>query len=448
MMTATRAPLHDELAVAFKTLDALDDRVDFMTDVDELGDAVCELIELNNKLDATMARLVGAAERNGVPQASGQRTVGQYVAARTTAAPVKVNRVSTLARWLRGFPLFESAFGTAIRVEHVEYLRKLDTRYATNQRLLADQQILIDAATTCSFKDFTKACDYWLILIDPDGNEPNDQIAKTSFRVRSGSGGRGEISGECDALTRQALTTALDHEAEKIRLADKEVGVARSQGQRQMAALVNLVTRGFAREDGSFPVPLVNVVMSLKVAEWAQEALANGSANPHGEVPVDLNDVDGRCELIDGTPVHPFLALFMFNNVGSNILGAPNLRRYVMDADSRLLDVSVNSRYFPPWMKTAGAVQSRGACETHGCDAPFSWLQADHIDPVANGGETQFDNEQMQCGPDNHAKAATANTTAWRDRTPPARRRPGRHWRHRTPAPSGSDDADGDADQR
>lgn len=447
-MAASRVPLSDDLAVAFKALDGLDDRVDFVTDVDELGDAVCELIELNNKLDATMARLVSAAERNGVPQASGQRTVGQYVAARTTAAPIKVNRISTLARWLRGFPLFESAFGTTLRVEHVDYLRKLDTRYATNQRLLADQQILIDAAATCSFKDFTKACDYWLILIDPDGNEPKDQIAKTSLRVRNGSGGRGEISGECDALTRQALSTAIDHEATKIRLADKEAGIARTQGQRQMAALVNLVTRGFAREDGTFPVPLVNVVMSLKVAEWAQETLAAGVSNPHGEVPVDLNAVDGRCELIDGTPIHPFLALFMFNNIGSNILGAPNLRRYVMEADSRLLDVSVNSRYFPNWMKTAGAVQSRGQCETHGCDAPLHWLQADHIDPVANGGETRFDNEQMQCDPDNHAKGATTGTIAWRDRTPPPRRKPGRRGHHRTPLQTGSDDADGDADQR
>jgi hypothetical protein len=105
-------------------------------------------------------------------------------------------------------------------------------------------------------------------------------------------------------------------------------------------------------------------------------------------------------------------------------LGVATLRRYIMAADSRLLDVSVNARNFPQWMKTALHVQSRGACETHGCDAPHHWLQADHVEPHSRGGPTAFHNAQNQCSPDNHAKADTPGQQPWRDRPPPPRHKP------------------------
>lgn len=441
--SAPRPTLGDELADAFKAVDVLEDRLAFATDPDELGDALCEIVALRNRVNAAEARLADAAARNGVPQANGQRTCAQYVASRTNTSAIAINRGSRRMKWLRDFPILEAAFGTTMTDEHVDYLRKLDTSFATHQRLTIDQELMVDIARTCSFKDFTIACDYWLIRIDPDGAEPKDQVLKTHLRVRTGVGGRGEISGECDALTRQMLTVAIDHEADKIRTADKDAGITRSDGQRRMAALANLVARGFARNDGTYPAPLINIVMSLKVAEWATKTLS-GDTEPLDNVPVDPFDVDGRCELIDGTPIHPFLALFAFNNIGTNLIGAPNLRRYVMDANSRALDVSVNTRYFPEWMRTAALVESRGQCLTHGCDdTPHSWLQIDHIEPFAHGGETEHDNAQTQCGPDNQAKAATTGTVPWCDRPPPPRHR--RYTSHKTPAPNDADEDDADS---
>ena len=124
--------------------------------------------------------------------------------------------------------------------------------------------------------------------------------------------------------------------------------------------------------------------------------------------------------------------------VGPNgAIPAAKLRRYILEADSRVLDVSVNARSFPEWMKTAVHVQSRGRCETHGCEAPHHWLQTDHIDPVDNGGETRWDNAQNQCEPDNQAKAASTGHTPWRDRPPPPRHKP---------RPRGSTNCDDDPD--
>lgn len=432
MVTGT---LSDEFTDIHKSLDAIEDRLPFIVDQDELGDAICQATELGHRADALKARLALACTVNKVPAAHGQRTIGQYVAARTTSRSFEIDRFTKTTKWLRDYPLLEAAFGRELTLAHIEQLRKLDTTFDTHVKLRGDQQFFIDTAASCSFSGFVTACEYWLVLIDPDGKEPVDQIEKSRFKVKKGAGGRGEFSGQCDAITAQKLNTAVAHEAEKIRRADKANGIERTVGQRNTAALLALVERGVARDDGTFPVPLGNIVMSLSVAEWAVAALTGADAGDH--VPVHPTNVDGRCELIDGTPIHPFLAVHALGLVSPDgAVQTANLRRYVLEADSRVLDVSVNARSFPEWMRTAAHVQSRGRCETKGCDAPHHWLHIDHVQPVHHGGETRFDNAEPLCAPDNQHKAATPNQMPRRTQPSPAR-----HVR-RTSPPSDDDPDD------
>jgi len=428
--------LNDEFTEISKSLDVIEDRLPFVVDQDELGDAMCQAVELGHRSDALKARLALACTTNGVPAVHGQRTIGQYVAARTNSRSFDVDRVTKTAKWLRDYPILEAAFGNGLTLGHVEQLRKIDTTFDTHIKLRGDQQFFVDTAALCSFSGFVQVCAYWLVHIDPDGKEPTDQLEKNRFGIRTGTGGSGIFTGECDAITSQILRTAIDHEAEKIRKTDKESGIERTVGQRKAAALRALVERGFARKDGSFPVPLGNIVMSLEVAQWALETLAG--ADPGDHVPVHPTNVDGRCELVDGTPIHPFLAVQALGLINPDGTANPvTLRRYVMEADSRILDVSVNARIFPEWMRTGALVQSRGQCEVHGCDAPHSWLQIDHVQPVHHGGQTRFDNAEPECRPDNQAKGSTPDQTAWRDRPPPPRRKP----RQRT-SPLPEDDPD------
>ncbi len=116
------------------------------------------------------------------------------------------------------------------------------------------------------------------------------------------------------------------------------------------------------------------------------------------DVPVDIDpyDIDKRCELIDGTPLHPRLAIA--------VLGVATLQRAVLDAKSRPLDASHASRSFPKWLKHILALRSRGRCETDGCDAPYAWLQADRNLAHSTGGPTSYPNANHYCAPDNLAK--------------------------------------------
>ncbi|MFT7474078.1 MAG: hypothetical protein ACI81L_000998, partial [Verrucomicrobiales bacterium] len=50
-----------------------------------------------------------------------------------------------------------------------------------------------------------------------------------------------------------------------------------------------------------------------------------------------------------------------------------------------------------------------GQC-VDGCQAPFAWLQADHVQTHSKHGPTNLDNGVMRCRPDNQAKG---NSLGW-----------------------------------
>lgn len=289
---------------------------------------------------------------------------------------------------------------------HLQYIRLNLENSCTCNKLRGDQEFFVDTARDCSFTGFKTACDYWAITIDPDGEEPIDQLAKSGLNLRVGSGSRVNIDIKADAVTGAMFETMIDHEYNKLLTQDAADGLERTPTQRRLAALFALAERGYRRADGTHPAPLLNIVMSQKVAEWTQKQLVDPSKDP---VPVDAFDIDGRCELVNGRPVHPLLVAAM---TGLHKIDTPTLRRYVLDADSRILDYSYNARVAPEHLRTANHVEHRGQCAVTGCDAPHSWLQIDHTNPHSNGGPTSLPNTQPLCSPDNKTKGASTHHTA------------------------------------
>jgi len=132
---------------------------------------------------------------------------------------------------------------------------------------------------------------------------------------------------------------------------------------------MSLLVDGAARPDGTHANPLVNIVMSERVAQWAAAKMRGEDV---GDPPIDAFDLDGRCELIDGTAIHPLLVAA---TCGFWQWSPSDLRRYVMAADSRIVDYSYNARVAPEHLRTAVLIQDRGQCVVQGCDAPHTWMQ-------------------------------------------------------------------------
>ncbi len=427
MAAATTHLIEDPLVVSLrdigKAIAASRDAMTFVTDPAVLGDGLCELVGIATELDSLRLQLVTQCKANDVPGSIDVRTIGQYVAARTNSSTKGTNIDSKLAEWLRDYPVFAEALERRdVTVEHLQHLRTKLDNIRTGSKLKGDQQFFADVARDTGFSQFKRACGYWLIMIDPDGKEPIDQLETAGVTITVGSGGRVKIVIESDALTGSAMVTMIEHESKAIRAHDIANNIERTSRQRRQAAVYALMERGFRREDGTHPVPVFNIVMSQCVAEWALNQL-NDPGPTCDTVPVHPLDVDGRCELISGQPVHPLLVAAV---LGLHHFDVPSLRRYVMSAESRIVDYSYNARIAPEHMRTASHIEHRGECATDGCDTPHSWLQIDHIDPASNGGPTRLGNVEPKCQPDNLAKGASTGHQAWKDRPPPTRHRPRR----------------------
>ncbi len=323
-------------------------------------------------------------------------TVIESVVARTRLNPQSLAKDQQLAVWLRRFPVFDAATARGwLNRPHLKVLRGLD-RGVRRRHLSEAQGYLLDAARRCSWAEFVNCCRYWALRFDTTGAEPRAQVEARTLRARTAADG--SVVGEftLDPLAGAAFLAALEEHVQRLFRADAESGSDRTATQRRADALVELVTR--PTNEGPGPSPLVNIVMSEAVAEdLIHRAAAEGDAgHPPALLPLDPDDVDQRCELADGTPLHPHFVLAL--------LAVATFRRMIFGPAGEILDLGRRARSFPRHLKQALLVKARGRCEIPGCSAPFSWLQADHLIPWHRHGTTALANGQILCDPHNKAK--------------------------------------------
>ena len=82
--------------------------------------------------------------------------------------------------------------------------------------------------------------------------------------------------------------------------------------------------------------------MSLKVLQNAIAQMAKDPQEQDFTSMLDPTDPGGRCELIDGTPIHPKYALVL--------LMQARVRRQVLTSKNVTLEASYETRLFPDWM--------------------------------------------------------------------------------------------------
>ncbi len=364
----------------------------------ELAELSAELLCQADRLHAVAARTLAAADQ--APEAptafraAGCQDAAQLVAIRRHVAKRGVKMSVRRGTWITDFPVFAEAWSSGwLTPDHLRELAGLDNT-RTHLQLIDAQEYLVDAARGCDWREFQQVCAYWLINADPDGAAPSEQVRRNRVSYRKRPDGTVSGSFRLDALAGATFTTALDTETQRLFRAEDDEGAAgRTNAQRQADALVNLMIRGHEHTAATTVVPLVNIVMSEDVAENAIARLGDPTIPA---LELDGRDPDRRCEFIDGTPVDPRIALVA--------LAVARFRRIVIDAESQVVNASVESRSFPSWMKRLLLILARGRCRAPACDAPFAWLQADHVHPHSRGGPTNLSNGQMLCDPHNKWK--------------------------------------------
>ncbi|MGI9606526.1 MAG: HNH endonuclease [Acidimicrobiales bacterium] len=361
---------------------------------EELADVATQVESgLLSKVEALRARVVAEADWAGVGPVDGVRTVDQLVSARVGVDPARVRAAGRLGRWLVDFPGFEAAFAAGrMSREHLDYLRRADN-IRVHQQMVDAQKLFEGFAATVDWRDWDEAVQYWLLGADPDGRKPSDQLRNRRFSIRRLVDGSFSGTFHLDPVGGQAARNALAIEVERLLTFDAENDVSRSAQDRIADAFVRLVMRGATRDNGDLPAPLVHIVMGEELAEELMESALSGETR---QIIASHDDVNRRCEFADGTPIHPDMALA--------ILAVARFRRLVLAPNSRPLELGRTCRGFPPDIRLALLVAARGRCRTAGCDAPFAWLQADHVEPWSKGGATDVVNGEPKCGADNRFK--------------------------------------------
>ena len=377
---------------------------------EELSDRLARLPSLTAKLDAVRVAAVSAGSARDVGRLSDQRSVANHVASVSNADPAAVRFDQRIADWLIDMPIIADALAAGkITIDHVELLRGVDNGRVHLQMIDA-QEMFVDWLTTVVFRDLENLFNEWLLGADPDGAEPKEQQPETGMTVQTVFGGMVKVTILMDPVQGAAFKGDLAPETAKLRGEEKETGQTRSVRKRQLHALLNLTGRGAVRPDGTTARPRVHVVMSQRVYEKTLAWLEDPAAN---DLPtIDRTDVDSKCQLIDGTPIHPLYG------IAASITA--KFRHTVYSARGRPIHDSYDTRSIPEWMKDIALVTSNGKCSNPICDAPFAWLRGDHITPYSYTRDTSVPNTRPVCEADNGWRGNDTSRGHWGDDQPPS----------------------------
>ena len=423
---------NEDLDVLDRALDSCLETPVSCLDPTELSERLERLVAISAKLAAVRIKAVAAGTAADVGVLSDQRNTSNHVAGRTNADPAAIRFDERLAKWLIDMPVVAEALADGlITVDHVEQLRLADNE-RVHLQMIASQAMFVRWFETVLFRDVKPLLEEWLLGADPDGAEPKDHLPETGVTVTTIYGGMVKVVAILDPVQGAAFKGDLNAETRRLRAQEKEADEAatpesesrsESKGKpetktepktppkpkmtvrrRNLVALLNLMGRGAARPDGGFARPRVNIVMSQRVYEKTLAWLEDPSANDFPKI--DRSDIDSKCQLMDGTPIHPLYGLAA--------TATAKFRRTVYSARGRPIEASLDTRSIPDWMREIALITSNGKCANPVCDAPFAWLHGDHITPYSHTQDTSVINTRGLCEPDNQWRGNDMSRGRWR----------------------------------
>jgi len=317
-----------------------------------------------SSLEADAARLIVAAEQQGIPEAEGFGSTVAWLVD-LTGEPAYVCRAQVaVARALRHMPLTMQAFSSGrLSVSRVRLL--VECREAAPILFERDERMLVEQACRLAARVLPVALSHWRRLADPDGAAEAVARAFAQRRLHASMHWRGmvRLDGDLDPEGGAVVLAALGSLSGRTREPDD----ARTPEQRRADALVEICRRHL--DSGNSPI--------------------QGGERPHLHVTVDLAALQGEGLVdLDAGPI----TAEAVRRLGCDA----SVSRIVFGPDDEPLAVGRATRTVPAAMRRA--LDRRDRCCTHpGCDVPAPWCDAHHIVHWAKGGETRLENLRLLC---------------------------------------------------
>jgi hypothetical protein len=285
---------------------------------------------------------------------------------------------------LAALPLVAQAWKDGdIGAAHVDALLRVK-RPVTEGALSEAEGVLVDAARTLKFAEFSSVVDYWEQHADQDGTDEAAEAKRTQrdvYLYPSPNGYLGEmrfdtIGGAIVAKEHKRLEEELfkaDRAEAKERLGrdPRNDELARTPAQRRADAMIEMAVRSASTPAGARrPEPLFSVL-------------------------IDYPTLFGRISQLEQGPVVAPGSLLSW-------LDTASFERVVFGQKTRA-ECSETARFFTGATRRVVEVRDR-QCQHPFCDLPAEKCQMDHVVPFSEGGPTTQENAQVLCGPHNRMR--------------------------------------------
>ncbi|MGY1842074.1 DUF222 domain-containing protein [Modestobacter sp. SYSU DS0875] len=340
----------------------------------ELLDRVGELVQLQNRAAAELARTVRACELAQAAERDGLASMRSWLIGHARLSAAEASRVVRAGRALEHYPAMAGGFAdgaiTAAQVDVVaSAVGEREREQAAEQGidLGAFDQAWADVAREAPHASLGAAVRAFEEALDPDGPEPDPTEGR---RLSIAKHADGSVTGrfDLDAVGGEKVQAAI----ESIVQANRPKGDERTRAQQNADALVQLCDNQLA--SGNLP--------TLRTVK------------PHVVVGIDLDDLvedatgPGATQTGFGATISAARARYLACD-GS-------ISRIVMGPDGTPLDLGRDHRVVTPGLRRAVERRDKG-CVFTGCGAPTWWCDVHHLIHWLHGGETSLSNSALLC---------------------------------------------------
>jgi len=360
--------------------------------------------------EAAVVAVVAECDRTHAFRDDGHVSVRNWVAAETNTAGGEALARMRVARLSDACPQAVDALASG-RVG-IAQIREI-ARVRANPRVTGAvddmiDELLTEAAAT-PLHAFIAMIRRLEALLDADGSHRDHDAAHAGRRLRMWSRPDqpiGELFGQFGAADYAEIAEILerytdaetDHDLAQARLSGDHTPLARTPDQRRADALLQALRDAAAANTPSHGgVPVVNYVVTQSLIDEHITAMVQ-ARTPNLD---RLSPRDQWCLTASGIPVDPTVV------VAAMLIG--HVRRIVLDATGRIIDVGRKRRLFTGAARDAATLQALidngdGRCLWPGCGRRRR-LQIDHTLEHQHGGTTDAHNADPLCGPHNRHKS-------------------------------------------
>jgi hypothetical protein len=342
------------------------------------ADRVRDLAVLAERTQAELVRAVGDWDTGKDWALDGQLSAPAWLAWQTPMVKTHGGRVVADAEFLARHPdIAHLLAGGDIAVPHVTAMARAEHHHEPEFAICKDS--LLESARVLNPTDFAAVCRNWATLVDD--RAPRDH-AQRGFRIRELMDGWGVPDGLLDPET-VALWRAAMKDLHPPDPPDLPEGprTANQRGADTLADLLNRHLRGHRGEAPSTTVDLVVDSDTLTRHRFAEFLL------PADRLPADPN---WETSQIDGRP----LGL----RDAERLLCDSPIGAVIVDRTGEILDVGRQNREYTRAQRRGMARRDGPCCPWPGCDRPYQWLDAHHLDFWhTHHGQTNLDRGVLVC---------------------------------------------------